>query len=587
VNRKYIAAAAAFAAVTCSARAQSPAQQEAPGQPSAPAGPSSSGQAPEEPTAVPPAQPEHEPSETPAGQPNAKTPAPESVTAAPPNESAKGQAAAPSHSGWPDYNLGLHINTAGGSYTPIPLSDTIPCQPSSCAASGDIGARFRLSPVVTTGNLRIYGTLDLILGNYYGDRPEVPVQFRNEDGLVLSNAARLDLRFLYVEYTTPIGLLRVGQMGSNWGLGIVTNDGSGTPTFGEHRSGDIMERAQFITKPFLTATHGNSSFAENTILAFGGDLVLQDPNAWLVNGQTAVQGVAALAYRLSEDRMVGLYYAYRYQTDTDDTFIRASVLDAYGTWHWPLGDLARAYAAAEGAWILGSTSRFLTDAAPGAVGVNAIGGAARAGVETPSRLFAAEIEGGYASGDNSLDPSVTHRFQFNPEYKVGLVLFDCVLARSTATSALNATNPNLVGSPPLGTELIPTYGAVQAAEYLAVTLKYRSSFGLALNLGGLVARSTGDLIDPVQTIENGSGNVTLRGQSAAGHRNLGTEIDIGVDYNVYKVLGRDDLGLSVSVQYGHLFPGSAFAASDGTPMAGVDAFFFRVGFPGEPPMHRE
>src|SRR5207302_5125149 len=50
---------------------------------------------------------------------------------------------------------------------------------------------------------------------------------------------------IYGEVSTPVGLLRFGRMGSNWGLGMLHNDGNCL----DCDYGDTVDRIQFVAEP--------------------------------------------------------------------------------------------------------------------------------------------------------------------------------------------------------------------------------------------------------------------------------------------------------------------------------------------------
>lgn len=54
------------------------------------------------------------------------------------------------------------------------------------------------------------------------------------------------IKRLYGEVSTPVGILRFGRMGSQWGLGMLYNDGSCL----DCDFGDTVDRLQFVTSPF-------------------------------------------------------------------------------------------------------------------------------------------------------------------------------------------------------------------------------------------------------------------------------------------------------------------------------------------------
>lgn len=55
----------------------------------------------------------------------------------------------------------------------------------------------------------------------------------------------LQVRRVYGEVSTPLGLLRFGRMGSHWGVGMLRNDGNCL----DCDFGDTVDRVQFVTEP--------------------------------------------------------------------------------------------------------------------------------------------------------------------------------------------------------------------------------------------------------------------------------------------------------------------------------------------------
>ena len=93
-------------------------------------------------------------------------------------------------------------------------------------------------------------------------------------------------RYLYLEYNSPIGLFRVGQQGSHWGMGILANDGDHPTLFGDYQRGALVERVLFATTPMGKGTP--------LTIALAGDLVFEDNTADLDRRTTTArfQGVA-------------------------------------------------------------------------------------------------------------------------------------------------------------------------------------------------------------------------------------------------------------------------------------------------------
>ncbi|NVJ17910.1 TIGR04551 family protein [Myxococcus sp. AM010] len=68
----------------------------------------------------------------------------------------------------------------------------------------------------------------------------------SQDPLADALQDSIKLRRAYGEVKTPVGILRFGRMGSQWGLGMLRNDG----TCFDCDFGDTVDRVQFVTNPF-------------------------------------------------------------------------------------------------------------------------------------------------------------------------------------------------------------------------------------------------------------------------------------------------------------------------------------------------
>ncbi|MBE7481196.1 MAG: hypothetical protein HS104_14590 [Polyangiaceae bacterium] len=139
----------------------------------------------------------------------------------------------------------------------------------------------RLTPRVSyRDNLTLIGQLDVPRGFFGGqetrhvEAAERPYDDRQPLGI--------EPRWLYLEYLSPIGLFRVGQQPSHWGMGILANDGDHPTLFGDYYGGSIAERIAFATKP----AGKDSPFT----VAIAGDLVFKDATADLTDDDRAFQG---------------------------------------------------------------------------------------------------------------------------------------------------------------------------------------------------------------------------------------------------------------------------------------------------------
>jgi hypothetical protein len=393
-------------------------------------------------------------------------------------------------------------------------------------------------------------------------------------------------RWLYVDWLTPAGLLRVGQQPSHWGMGLVANDGDHPSLFGDYRYGNIVEQVLFATKPLGE----RSPF----VVALAGDLVYRDNVAILANGDHAWQGILAAFYERGPD-MLGVYGVYRHQS-TDrvsepDYFpyadtIDVGVLDAAGHFARPVdvpGETAFVFGSFEAATEIGSTNEERTAEqilSGRQTKIRSYGGAAVAGVvlaghEGPPRHDArgtrpdlwgrvvAQIELGYASGDADPNDDTEKRFVFDPNHKVGLLLFDEVMRWQTARAAVAAQDPNLSNGqrPPPGIGLLPSNGGVFGAEYVNPTVVYRPRPWLDLKGGAVIAQTTADYVDPYRVAVQGA-YVNYTGGDPKRH-DLGVELDGGVEGRVPLDYGWK---LQLGAQAGVLFPGGALADATGATM---------------------
>jgi hypothetical protein len=384
----------------------------------------------------------------------------------------------------------------------------------------------RLRPELRfAGRFRLVGQLDLLHGHLAGDNThdvETARDTRSDQAAISTEGIRP--RFLYLEWNTGIGILRLGQMGSYWGMGLLANDGDHADDylFGDHRFGDLVERLVFVTKPFYNSTQNP---IRELAMFLGGDIVYNDGIANLSEGDLAWQIVGGLLWRLDPDRALGLYVAYRNQTNDDGDELTVTAIDFYGEWALRLAHLIYGYAETELVGVIGHTN-----AAPNLgnieTDVRQLGWAMRVGVRLDRYGLDFRVEGGYTSGDANTNDAYINRFTADPDYRVGLILFPELLGWSTARAASIAGNERLVGEAQDGVELLPTNGSVAGAGYVYPSITWRPLDWLDVRFAMLVAQATSDVISPFETKRRGTPS-SYRGASAT-NRDLGLELDLGV-----------------------------------------------------------
>jgi hypothetical protein len=426
-------------------------------------------------------------------------------------------------------------------------------------------------------SLEIVSQLDLT-GVIVGDKAR-DVHADNTPRDEYNGFSNVQLRWLYAEYRLRFGVVRVGQQANDWGMGILRNSGDRASLFGDYRYGAMSERVLLALKPGGADTDFN--------VAIAADLVYRDQLARLTRGQEALQAVLA-AYWEHEQSRVGLFTELRHQrTDRDSTAPSLTYrddldqvsLDFHARLVEPVPSDHEAflYGEAEAAYVIGSTD-LLRQAGQAKNQIRAWGGAARVGVVHTKRGTAlrranaapitygdvvGEIEMGYASGDADPYDGTQKRFTFDPNHKVGLLLFDEILRFQTARSATAARDPALTTAsrPIAGADLLPSNGGVFGAQYIYPTFLYRPRNWLDLKGGAVVAQSSSEVVDPYRVATSGN-YANYRGGNRR-RKDLGLELDAGFQSRFpldYGLVGE------VGAQAGVLFPGEALQDADGNDM---------------------
>jgi hypothetical protein len=454
---------------------------------------------------------------------------------------------------------------------------------------------FRITPTFQLGDkIRLVAQADLtgvLLGDLAHDASADQTPRDSYDGY-----SNVQPRWLYLEWLTPVGLARVGQQPSHWGMGLVANDGDHPSLFGDYRYGNIVEQVLFATKPL-----GEKS---PFVVALAGNIVYRDNVAIFTNGDRALQAILAAFYEKGQD-MLGVYGVFRSQTRDQNSepqyfpyedAIHVGVIDLAGHFARPIAvpnETAYVFGGFEAATELGSTNEERT-VYNGWTRIQAYGGSANIGVAFAGRegsagagagaekmkrpdlwgKVVAQVEVGYASGDANPDDNVEKRFVFDPNHKVGLVLFDEVMRWQTARAATAAQDPNLSNGnrPPPGTDLLPTNGGIYGAQYIYPTGVYRPRPWLDLKAGAVIAQTTSDFVDPYRLAAYGA-YTNYSGGDPRRH-DLGVELDGGFEARV--PLG-PILRLQLGAQAGVLFPGGALADASGNAMKAPWIAVGRVG----------
>jgi hypothetical protein len=452
-------------------------------------------------------------------------------------------------------------------YSDLPLQQPIGAAP---GVSEDLGSNYhlyhwlRIKPVFQYQKaFKVVGEIDIPRGMIVGDTTDQVGAATDP----LDEERWYDVfpRQLYMQYLTPIGLLRIGHQTSHWGMGILANDGDHPTLFGDVKRGAIVERLLFATRP---------GGADHPLaVALGGDFVFEDSRAdALDNEDRALQAIAAVRWDTPGFEL-GVYGVFRHQERDAESVdaltpfteeLTVGVADIAGKFNYPIaGNDAYLFGEFEFAFIAGTTN-FVRNIVLTREGeeeeIRSFGGAGRLGIvkegfcsdERYGELVVT-MEYGYASGDADPYDGVTKRFTFVEQHNVGLVLFDHVLAWKTARAATVAGDPGVVARPAPGLDFLPSQGGVFGASYFNPTFVVRPRHWLDLKGGVVIAQATADFVDPFHA--GALGDYANYDGGDERNTDLGVELDAGADA---RIPISDWVKLQLGIEGGLLFPGGAF-----------------------------
>ncbi len=444
--------------------------------------------------------------------------------------------------------------------------------------------RLSVMPRLKAGKaVTFYGDLQLAAGYLALKSPEPRfADFgppRGDDALGY-DARQIALRKLYLEWRTLGGALMAGRMASEWGLGILANSGDrdlaewGTTHFGsDYNFGDVVDRVLLATAPLLHLI--DAPWASRLVLAVGADVVVRDERIDRAQGDIAGEAIGVLRYA-HKGNEAGVYAAYRDLRDRYHDTLNVTALDVYGRGSFRMGDFDLT-ATGELAWVTGDTTWGRSAGCTGSLDVAQLGYVARAGATYKPLALGGDVELGYASGDTNPFDCNLRNFTFDPDYNPSLILFEELRAAETVAAQANVSDPARVGVPPDSARLLPTGGAVSNAIYLRPTVRYR--FGdLGAKLSVLWARAEENVVDPYNTtLLSAGGDRPLSYQGGIGARkDLGIEVNVGVDYTYTLAGGGNPLELKLALQAGQLNPGSAFDNGQGQAHPNVSVVFAQL-----------
>ena len=259
----------------------------------------------------------------------------------------------------------------------------------------------------------------------------------------------------------------------------------------------------------------------------------------------------------------------RDQEDADGDEVEAQVYDIYLNYTIPAkARLPQITLSFEGAYLEGFTDRVIHENAQEGIDLEGIGAVARVDLGYKDLGLNLRLEAGYASGDANFYDDKNFSFTFDPDYNVGLVLFDEVIAGISAVAPETIADPSRIYLPQKGIDILPTDGSLTNVIYQMVGFSYSPAPLKGLGVKGAVIYAQADqyFSDPYQTYKAGGVAHNFLG-AKCDSRELGWELDFGLSYTFHLP---NQLSLKLGGEYGRFFPAGAFKDQEGERMDPVE-----------------
>jgi len=483
-----------------------------------------------------------------------------------------------------------------------------------------VNMRFRFEPTLNISEeVRIKAQVDALDNVIFGSNPDYAYSRQVQNGHAydtqeftlltgsqvaptsMVNALRdsIALKRVYGEVSTPIGILRFGRMGSQWGLGMLHNDG----TCIDCDFGDTVDRLMFVSEPlagyYLTGmldfnAEGPSSAAQ----AAGGqpfDLSnADDTHSFLLAAARRDTDQQARA-KLDNDQAVfnyGAHFEYRVQKN-DPAALYAAPFQGEGAELGP--SLQGVYVPRNGAlyvpdvWVkyerklfrleleaaavLGSIgNRAMTSDASNdpfqnqALEITQFGGVAQGEYRFMNGALKAQVELGFASGDRAPGFGNYPRRAVAPSDgttpqgtgDIDGPQYNCSSAAPNGGLCADATLNNFRFNRDYRIDMIlwrEILGSVTDAMYAKPSLSYRVAEGFDIHAAVIYSRAV--------FIESTPSWNGLTGADLRGDASLGVEINVGARYET-------EDGFFAAVNWGILFPLGGLSDTRVSPTPALD-----------------
>lgn len=334
-------------------------------------------------------------------------------------------------------------------------------------------------------------------------------------GYALCEGNVFNVRRLYGDVITPIGLIRIGRQPFTLGNAIQGVPGDGRINrFGMAREGTYVDRIAFGTKPLEAlkpAEERSLSTEEGLVVVAFYDHLVSDNLQLFTDDEHQIGGAVIFKHKeidfLRDAEVMG-YYTHRF---SDEFSTNVNIFGGRA-----LGRLGPVYIGLEAAANVGSTQEVaaayaaitndpIVDQRILQVGARAVARydypMVRAG-EPRQPGFSAYLEVDYASGDG--DPQARtnlSQMTWAEDMNVGLLMFEHVMHFQTARAAAAATETLArLGAKSFPVDSIDTKGSFTNAIAIFPQVDFRPHENVLLRAGVLVAWAPEAVVDPVASL---------------------------------------------------------------------------------------
>lgn len=346
------------------------------------------------------------------------------------------------------FDLGRNADPSGYTLFPIPPT-TVPGAVKERTIAG-VNMRFRFEPTFNISEeVRIRMQVDaldnVLMGSnsdYAFSRDPNHVYARDNFSIMTNtqvpprsgiNALQdsIAIKRVWGEVSTPVGILRFGRMGSQWGLGILHNDGTGL----DSDWGDTVDRVMFVAEPlagfyvtpmidfnaegptsFRDPAGGqpfdlsNSDDAHSLVLAIARRDTESQAKARLEAGQTLFNYGAHLTYRWQRNDPADFYGA-PFENESATTATAGYVFRQAQMWMpdiWLKFERDMVRIELEVSAVLGNVNNIAMTGADNtlsgrnqSIGIMEFGGVLQGEVRLLDQALKIQLELGFASGDQA------------------------------------------------------------------------------------------------------------------------------------------------------------------------------------------